>query len=148
LVTSKIPVMTPINPCTSASCNAPCTKESPKLVIATVAPAPAKLTRGTYKPKPPKMAPVITKLVKVWAGDTLNMTYINCPMTQKSPTITNNQKKIIVFHPPSIQWKRHVQYMEWYFFVVHSLGNVKIQLQQKEFYSVLSLAYDLIYVHK
>src|SRR5699024_11799605 len=32
LVTSKIPVMTPINPCTSASCNAPCTKEFPKLV--------------------------------------------------------------------------------------------------------------------
>src|SRR5699024_8979846 len=118
------------------------------LVIGTVAPAPAKLTRGSYKPKPPKMAPVITKLVNVWAGDSLNMSNINCPMTQKSPPITNDQKKIIVFHTPSIQWKQHVQYMEWYFYVVHLLGNVKIQLQQKEFYSVLTLAYDLIYVHK
>src|SRR5690625_727801 len=104
--------------------------------------------RGSYKPKPPKIAPVITKLVKVWAGDSLSMSNINCPMTQKSPPITNDQKKIIVLHPPSIQWKQHVQYTEWYFFVVHSLANVKSQLQQKEFYSVLSCAYDLINAHK
>src|SRR5699024_3354879 len=120
LVTSTLPVMTPNTPCTSASGNAPAPLEFPKLVIGPVAPAPAKCTRGSYKPKPPKMAPVITKLVNVSAGDSLNMSNINCPMTQKSPPITNDQKKIIVFHPPSIQWKRHVQYMEWYFFVVHS----------------------------
>ena len=64
LVTSKIPVITPINPCSSASAIAPCTKELPKLVIGTVAPAPAKSINGSYNPNPSSIAPVITSVVK------------------------------------------------------------------------------------
>src|SRR5690625_756824 len=57
LVTSNIPVMTPIKPCSSASAIAPCTNEFPKLVIGTVAPAPAKSMSGSYRPNPSKTAP-------------------------------------------------------------------------------------------
>src|SRR5690625_6639340 len=47
LVISNIPVMAPIIPCFSASAIAPCTNELPKLVIGTVAPAPAKSISGS-----------------------------------------------------------------------------------------------------
>src|SRR5699024_12577067 len=46
LVTSNIPVMTPIRPCSSASAIAPCTSEFAQLVIGIVAPAPAKQING------------------------------------------------------------------------------------------------------
>ena len=41
LVTSNIPVTTPIQPSLPSSVKAPCTSELPKLVIGTEAPAPA-----------------------------------------------------------------------------------------------------------
>lgn len=52
LVTSKIPVMIPMTPSACISCMAPCTSALPKLVIGTVAPAPANLISGSYQPNP------------------------------------------------------------------------------------------------
>lgn len=77
LVTSKIPVITPISPCLSASKSAPWTSELPKLVIGTVAPAPAKSIKGSYNPNPSSNAPITTRLVKVWAGVNFQISIIN-----------------------------------------------------------------------
>jgi len=47
LVTSNIPVSTPMRPCFSASASAPCVSELPKDVIGIVAPVPAKSMSGS-----------------------------------------------------------------------------------------------------
>ena len=48
LVTSNIPVKTPMIPLASYSFQAPLNKELPKLHMGIVAPAPAKSTSGSY----------------------------------------------------------------------------------------------------
>ena len=47
LVTSKIPVRTPTSPVVLASNKAPLTRELPKLLMGTEAPAPANYTKGS-----------------------------------------------------------------------------------------------------
>ena len=63
LVTSKIPVRTPTIPSRFASAKAPFTKEFPKLLIGTDAPAPANFIKGSYNPNPPSIAPITTNVL-------------------------------------------------------------------------------------
>lgn len=92
LVTSKIPVITPITPSLFASAKAPFTNELPKLEIGTEAPAPANFIKGSYKPKPPNIAPITTNVLVVWAGVSLNTSIIICAITHIPPPTTKAQK--------------------------------------------------------
>ena len=64
-VTSKTPIPTPKKPYRSPSDIAPCTSECPKLVIGTVAPAPAKSINRSYRWKPSSKAPPTTSVLSV-----------------------------------------------------------------------------------
>lgn len=99
-VTSKMPVIIPIHPCTLSSVSAPCTKELPKLVIGTVAPAPANFTNGSYKPTPSRTAPVTTKAHIVWAGVIFPTSIMSWPITQITPPTRNAHKKNHPSSPP------------------------------------------------
>ncbi|MNP60246.1 hypothetical protein D3C76_1553150 [compost metagenome] len=85
LVTSNMPVTTPIQPSRSSSVSAPCTREFPKLVIGTLAPAPANFTSGSYMPKASAAAPATTSVLMVWAGVSASTSINNWPMTQMAP---------------------------------------------------------------
>lgn len=77
LVTSNIPVSTPIIPCFSASASAPCVSAFPNDVIGIVAPVPAKSISGSYRPKPSKIDPATTSVQRVWAGVSFPTSIIN-----------------------------------------------------------------------
>ena len=62
LVNSNIPVNTPTMPSLFDSTNAPFAKEFPNELIGIVAPDPANLINGSYKPSPAKIAPATTRM--------------------------------------------------------------------------------------
>ena len=99
LVTSNIPVNTPMKPCFSASAIAPCVKAFPKEVIGIVAPAPAKSMKGSYSPKPSNTDPVTTSIHNVWAGVSFATSNNSCPTTQISPPTIKDVIKIEIIMP-------------------------------------------------
>src|SRR5690625_1957123 len=146
LVTSNIPVMTPIKPCSSASAIAPCTNEFPKLVIGTVAPAPAKSMSGSYRPNPSKTAPATTSVVRVCAVVNINTSNIMCPMTQIRPLTTKAQKKAIGYQL-LLQEKRHTQCRGSNYSAEWLKESEAPQWQQLEFDSTFFVQSNLISIH-
>jgi hypothetical protein len=94
LVTSNMPVTTPIKPCFSASAIAPWVRELPKEVIGIVAPAPAKSINGSYRPNPSNTEPTTTKIHNVCAGVSFATSNNSCPTTQMRPPTINAVTKI------------------------------------------------------
>ena len=68
LTVFNIPVNIPIKPVSVASFIAAVTRVFPKLLIGINAPAPANLTKGSYSPNPPRIAPITTNVHVVCAG--------------------------------------------------------------------------------
>lgn len=95
----NIPIPIPIYPCFSAACIAPCNRECPKLVIGTVAPAPANLIRLSYNPNPSKTAPITTKVAIKWAGVNFAKSNNTCPTTQIAPPTRNAYIKSTIHSP-------------------------------------------------
>lgn len=89
LTVFKTPVNIPIKPAFSASAKAAVTSVFPKLLIGTNAPAPANFIKGSYRPNPPKIAPITTSVQVVCAGVTFKVSIISCPITQIKPPIIN-----------------------------------------------------------
>ena len=83
------PVKAPNNPSFSTPSIAALANEFPKLGNGIVAPAPPISISLSYNPKPPKIAPIVTKATNILAGVNLVVSINICAITQIKPPTTN-----------------------------------------------------------
>ena len=79
------PINAPRKPSSKTDSFTPLARTFPKPESGTVAPQPAKFTRGVYKSKAPKITPDVTKITIILAGVNFVKSIKTCPITQIRP---------------------------------------------------------------
>lgn len=111
------PVKIPKSPFSFTASRIPFAMVYPKPVSGTVAPAPAKLTSGSYKPTAVYATPKVTNNTKILAGVNFVLSIKICPITQIKPPTTN----AFTYSTISLLF---LYYFYFLLFYVNSLNNI------------------------